>query len=202
MQSNPNLSDLLAVRDGELADPARVEQIYADPQAREALAALAGLKAELRALPGIEPDAAVWDAIARRRRSAWLQRFPLATAATVFLAAALSVVWWNPTGSGERAAEPLIAGPSVSDPVAQLVLRSQQLESGLLSPAAVASGTSASERALLFAIADVDAQLSALYESDTVDPEQRERLWRQRVMLLESLADEQRGRASTRPAIF
>jgi hypothetical protein len=205
MKSKPTLSDLLDIRDGEFADSQRAAQILEDPDARATLASLTGVKAGLRALPGIEPEPAVWDAIERRRRKAWLRRFPLATAATVFLAAALTVVWWNPMGVGQKRAEPQAAGPSVSDPVAELLLRSQRLESALLRPAAVAE-SSASERALLYGIADVDIQLSTLYESAEgaagVDPEARERLWRQRVMLLESLADEQRDRAVLRSAIY
>jgi hypothetical protein len=201
MESKPTLSDLLDIRDGEFADPQLAAQILEDPEARAALASLTGLKAGLRALPGIEPDPAMWEAIQRRRRRAWWRRFPLATAATVFLAATLTVVWWNPMGVDQDVAEPQLSAPSVSDPVAELLLRSQRLESALLRSAALTE-SSASERALLYGIADVDARLSALYESGEVDPEARERLWRQRVMLLESLADEQRGRAVLRPAIY
>lgn len=203
MDPKPTLSDLLAIRDGEFADAERAGQIYADPEARATLASLTRIRSELRALPGIEPDPAVWAAIQKRQRAGWLQRFPLATAATVFLAAALTVTWWNPAGVGESASTPEVAGPVVSDPVAALVMRSQSLESALLSPAsALEGGTSATERALLFGIADVDAQLSALYESDTVDPAERERLWGLRVAMLESLADEQRQRAAIGPAIY
>jgi hypothetical protein len=203
MESKPTLSDLLAVRDGEFADGEQAARILEDPASRSALAALTRIKAELRGLPTIEPAPALWDAIEQRCRAAWWQRFPIATAATVFLAAALSVVWWNPTGIGEGAREPMLAGPTVSDPVAELVLRSQRLESAVLSPASVSeAGTSATERALLYGIADVDAQLSTLYESSQAEPEARERLWRQRVMLLESLADERRDRAVLRRAIY
>lgn len=203
MESKPTLSDLLAIRDGEFADAQGAARMLEDPEARATLVSLSGIKAQLRALPAIEPEPEVWAAVERRRRKAWLARFPVATAATVFLAAALTVVWWNPAGIGQHDEEATFAGPVTSDPVAELVLRSQRLESALLSPASVAeAGTSASERALLFGIADVDAQLSALYESGDVDPGVREQLWRQRVMLLESLAEEQRGRAALSPAIY
>ena len=203
MDSKPTLSDLLAIRDGEFADSDRAEQIYADPEARATLASLTRIRSELRALPGIEPDPAVWAAIQRRQRGSWLRRFPVATAATVFLAAALTVVWWNPVGVDEQAPAPASAGSMVSDPVAALVMRSQRLESALLSPAsALEGGTSATERALLFGIADVDAQLSALYETGSADPAERERLWGLRVAMLESLADEQRQRAVIGPAIY
>jgi hypothetical protein len=95
------------------------------------------------------------------------------------------------------------AGPQVQDQVAQLMLRSRDLESELYTRAsAPALGSTSSEQALLYGIADVDAQLNALYESGSPDRTERERLWRQRVMLLESLADVQRGQAVLRPAIY
>jgi hypothetical protein len=55
---------------------------------------------------------------------------------------------------------------------------------------------------LLYRIADVDAELIALYEAPQMDVEHRERLWSQRVELLESLTDVQRGQAVLRPAIY
>jgi len=220
METKPALSDLLALRDGERVDPAAADAAARVPQAQAALSELERLRGELRALPPVTPDAAVWAAIQERTaagggrgglpgtdeggaaagaRPGWLQRFPLATAATVFLAAALTIMLWDPTAAPGGDA----TGPQVRDPVAQLMLRSRRLESELLSRAAApALNNTSSEEALLYGIADVDAQLNALYAADDVDPAQRERLWRQRVMLLESLADVQRGQAVLRPAIY
>tara|TARA_Y100001933_G_scaffold252350_2_gene291174 strand:+ start:905 stop:1558 length:654 start_codon:yes stop_codon:yes gene_type:complete len=217
MEPKPTLSDLLALRDGERveADAAGAggdrepEVTDLDPDrldaaSRETLAELRRMKAELNALPPVTPDPAVWEAIQERTagggsKRGWLDRFPLATAATVFLAAALTIVLWDPT------AEPggSTAGPQVQDPVAALMVRSQRLEAELFTRAAAPSVTAtSSEQALLYGIADVDAQLNALYESEGVDASERERLWRQRVALLESLADVQRGQAVMRPAIY
>jgi hypothetical protein len=202
MDPKPTLSDLLAFRDGELEDAELESRIAADPEACGELAELQRMKAELTALPLLTPDAAVWQAIQERtgrQRPQWLQRFPLATAAGVFLAAALTIMLWDPTGAPLRDS----SGPQVSDPVAQLMLRSQRLESELVTRASTpAAGGNSSEQALLFGIADVDAQLNELYASGAPPAGERERLWRQRVMLLESLADVQRGEAVLRPAIY
>jgi anti-sigma factor RsiW len=202
MDRTPTPEDLLAFRDGELDDVELEAQIGADPQARAELARLIRVKAELAGLPPVTPPPAVWEAIeerTRHHRRPWLQRFPLATAASVFLAAALTIVLWDPAAGPDSDT----SGPQVQDPLAQLMLRSQSLESELFTraSASVVGGTS-SERALLYGIADVDAQLNALYESGGAEAAERERLWRQRVMLLESLADVQRGQAILRPAIY
>lgn len=204
----PTLSDLLALRDGEAQDADMAAAVYADPESVRQLGQLTRIRAELKALPPVTPDASVWQAIEERtaRRRPWLQQFPLATAATVFLAAALTIMLWDPTGTPEPAG----TGPQVNDPVAQLMLRSQRLESQLLTRAAApAVSNTRSEQALVYGIADVDAQLNELYETDAVDAaaqqrlgEERERLWRQRVVLLESLADVQRGQAVLQPAIY
>lgn len=200
MDRKPTTSDLLALRDGELGDAELAADIYADAGLRAQLANLTRLKSDLRALPTAQPDPAVWAAIEQRieRKPSWLQRFPLATAASVFLATALTIMLWDPATTG-----PMDSGPQVSDPVAGLMLRSQRLESELFTRAAapaIPAGTG--EQALVYGIADVDAQLNALYAAADIDPEKRERLWRQRVMLLESLADVQRGQAMLRPAIY
>lgn len=202
------VSDLLGLRDGDAPpdsvarDASGVDAAGLDAADQQTLSELIRLKAELNALPPVTPDAAVWEAIQERTggaRAPWLQRFPLATAASVFVAAALAIMLWNPTADSG----PGSSGPQVQDPLAQLVLRSQRLESELVSRAAAPTlSTSTSEQALVYGIADVDAQLNAMYEAGDVDPEERERLWRQRVMLLESLAEVQRDRAVLRPAIY
>ncbi len=201
MDPKPTLSDLLALRDGELDDAELTAAIYADERSRDELVKLARIKRQLKSLPPVTPDPAVWEAIERRARAqpGWLQRFPLATAATVFLAAALSVMLWNPGSEPDRSAAAPQPVARAVDPVGRLMLRSRNLESELFTRA---GGRSASEEALLYGIADVDARLGEIYASGSEDPEARERLWRERVTLLESLAEVQRGQAVMRPAIY
>ena len=200
MQRKPTISDLLALRDGELEDAELAADIFADTESRETLVQLARIKGGLNALPTVAPPP--WEAVDPRvhGRSRWLQRFPLATAATVFMAAALSIMLWNPTQPVDESS--VAAGPQVTDPVGQLMLRSRRLEAELFTPATASAGFSSSEQALLYGIAEVDAELNALYESGSPDPAERERLWRQRVTLLESLSDIQAGQAVLRPAIY
>ncbi len=221
MENEAKISTLLGLRDRNLQNGEASDTDTQDlsDQDRGTLVELIRLKAELNALPPVTPDASVWEAIQERAglpvgdqeagaatrapgpvaRPAWLQRFPLATAATVFLATALTIMLWDPTSAPGTPD----AGPQVQDPLAQLVLRSQRLESELVSRAAAPALTiTTSEEALVYGIADVDAQLNAMYESGAINPAERERLWRQRVMLLESLAEVQRDRAVLRPAIY
>lgn len=201
MDPKPTLSDLLALRDGELNDAGVAAYVEVDDASRTELDRLRRMKSELAALPPVTPDPSVWQAIRERTGDAgslWLQRFPLATAASVFVAATLTMVLWNPTGNLQPS-----PGPQASDPVAQLMLQSQRLESELLTRTnAPAVPTTSSEQALVYGIADVDSQLNEIYTSGKSDRGERERLWRQRVMLLESLADIQRSQAVLRPAIY
>ncbi len=196
------LSDLLAFRDGETDDAEVAAAVSGDVALREELARLERMKSELLALPTVTPDAAVWQAIEERtvgRRVSWLQRYPLATAACMFVAAAIAVMVLSPAG------EPPSPGPAaqVADPVAHLMVQSRQLESQLFTRASASPAvTTPSEQALTLGIADVDDQLNELYRSGAADPDARERLWRQRVMLLESLAEVQRSEAILRPAIY
>ncbi|MEZ5559261.1 MAG: hypothetical protein R3E86_12075 [Pseudomonadales bacterium] len=206
--TKPSISDLLTLRDalreGELPDEQLAQQVAADPQSRAELAKLRQIRSALNELAPVTPDPEVWQAISERTRGRDRRRFtvpfPIATAASVFLAAALAIIYWNPARLGGDAAPG--AGPIVNDPVAQLMIRSQTLERQLLNPAAVAPMEDQSIQALLYRIADVDSQLNAQYESDQPDPQEKERLWRERVALLESLSDVQRGQAVLRPAIY
>jgi len=50
---------------------------------------------------------------------------------------------------------------------------------------------SSAQRALMFRIADLDAELNSL-QQEAMHPDLKERLWRQRVALLETLMEIQR----------
>ncbi|MCZ6616810.1 MAG: hypothetical protein O7E57_01655 [Gammaproteobacteria bacterium] len=193
-------------------DPRLSAEIEADPESRVRLRALREIKHALMELPGVEPADDIWRDIdgslagsvnlARQRQSKpsypWAN---VATAATVFFAAALGILWWNPGDGG-------VAGLPTA-PLADLVLRSQQLESQVFYPqagrgaAAAQYAWNSSQQALLYRIADVDSELNSDYEDRLPSALERERLWRQRVQLLESLVEVQRRqKPASRTALY
>ena len=200
MQKPPlALSDLLAHRDGEPLDLDVANEIEASPEAREMLNELRAIKHELRELPGIEPPPATWRAIREGgKNSKRSLRFPLATAAGVFLATALGIMLMNPFGGGNVSNPVLMES---GEGLAGLMIRSQQLESEILLPAGFGVG-SPSQQAVVYRIADVDAELLRLSERNAVDPYRQIELWRTRVELLQNLQTVQRGQALLRPAVY
>jgi predicted nucleic acid-binding protein len=215
------ISDLLAHRDGERLDPAAAAEIEQQSDSRAELTVLRQLKHELNELPAVAPPADAWNNIRARTVqqrpgfAEWTSRFPLATAASVFLAAALAIVVWDPANLYE-AANPApvqfvdIMTPDLSgDPAlttaadfTALVSRSQQLESQLLSGVDSYRGWSPTQRALLYRIADVDSELSRYGAGELTDPASRAQLWQQRVEALESLAQSRRMQADVIPALY
>ncbi|MDH3644784.1 MAG: hypothetical protein OES38_21945, partial [Gammaproteobacteria bacterium] len=122
------------------------------------------------------------------------------TAASVFLAAALAIVAWNPLREDADGSALVLADGGLQD----LMSRSRTLEAQLPARglgAAQFTGNS-SQQALMYRIADIDSELTRQYEAPRPDLARCETLWSQRVMLLESLADVQRGQAVVRPAVY
>jgi hypothetical protein len=210
MDRKPTLEDLLALRDGELGDPERERAMLDDPGSREALARLREIKAALNHLPTVAPGAEVWEGIERRIGSrgprlgrAW--RAPLATAASVLLAATLALLWWDPAMLRDRAGDMVPAESGLREPAAveALIQRSGRLESALFASVSIpAAQYGSTGQALVYAIADVDVQLAELGESGTADVVEYERLWGQRVMLLEALAEAQWLPPDPRQAVY
>lgn len=209
------IADLLAHRDGERLDPQQAAEIDADVERRSELAVLRQLKHELNELPLVAPPADAWAQIQARtsKRSnsftRFTQRFPLAMAATVALAAMLGIVVWDPANlqsqRPEGSAVPVadlsaVASGSQASRYAALVNRSQQLESALLYQPEATLTWSEDQRALLYRIADLDSELNAAPVGELPSLDARERLWEQRVRLLESLA--QSRRVSAQSAVF
>ncbi|MDH3644461.1 MAG: hypothetical protein OES38_20310, partial [Gammaproteobacteria bacterium] len=134
-QKQQRISDLLAHRDGERLDPEVSAQIDADPHARGELDVLRRVKHELNELPAIDPDPAVWERISQasdrsrpqQSRRSWALRYPLATAASVFLAAALAIVAWNPLREDADGSALVLADGGLQD----LMSRSRTLEAQL-----------------------------------------------------------------------
>ncbi len=214
MTTQQNVSDLLAHRDGEKLDPEIAAQIEADPVSRERLQQYRELKYRLNELPDVAPPAQTWEAIQQRTAVAQrsfmssIQRFPLATAASVFFAAALGILLWNPANLAPAAGVAGVAGVAgngieiaAGQDYAELVNRSQRLES-LLSRASRPVFRDAAQQAIKYRLADLDAELDRYAYGERQGPAARELLWRQRVELLESLAHARRLQAVAQAAVY
>lgn len=145
------------------------------------------LKAEIRALPELDPPPGVWDRVlaTSTARKRWMSRRPFALAACLIAAVALSLLVVE---QSERDAgindDALVMQASVAD----LIEESQRLEERLRSlPFQGAYGDTG--RVLAYRIADVDSTLNELYLQDMGDSAERARLLRQRAVLLQSLVE-------------
>ena len=214
MTTQQNVSDLLAHRDGEKLDPEIAAQIEADPVSRERLQQYRELKYRLNELPDVAPPAQTWEAIQQRTAVAQrsfmssIQRFPLATAASVFFAAALGILLWNPANLAPAAGVAGVAGVAgngieiaTGQDYAALVNRSQRLEL-LLSRTSRPVFRDAAQQAIKYRLADLDAELDRYAYGERQGPAARELLWRQRVELLESLAQARRLQAVAQAAVY
>lgn len=211
MNKESEISELLALRDGEPYDATLVEAGSGDEQMRT-LQQLAALKAELRGMPDVPLEESVWRNVrpspAKPAVSRWL-RYPLATAASVFFLSAVAI--YTLLGPGvdpasdapvEYATDVQVSGDGVR--LAALMNQSRDLERILTGDpgwrvnradstgSASADGQeSALAEMLAYRIADVDAQIAGLHEDGApIDPALRADLWSQRVMLLEAYVGE------------
>ncbi len=204
-------SALLALRDGELGAAERA-RLLADPAARKELDAHERLRSELRSLPDPEPDAALLGRIQARAagQSAsapgrWLRlaRGPYGLAAGLLIALTAGLVTIGVDQRGGAAPGGGLAGASdtgnTDRVLAVLHERSRQLEPLTIRAGSLAGDPAAS--ALKVRIADVDGQLAAALDGELSQAE-AQRLWGQRVALLESLAEVRRARAALQPAVF
>lgn len=205
------ISDLLALRDGELptADAARV---LGHRQAAADLERIGRLRDTLRALPDPDPEPALWDRIQAAakpagRRGGAVVRFPgrfipYAAAAGLLLALGAGVLGVNAdrqsTATHGASAAVVDGTEATEDPVLRVLHeRSKRLEPLMLS----ANRRDPTERALRMRIADLDGQISGSAGAG-LNRQQAERLWGQRVALLESLAEVRRARATLQPAVY
>lgn len=146
------------------------------------------LRDEIRALPEFDPPPGLRDrvmAIAAERQPSTTPRTPLALAACLVAAVALSVlVVERSEREGDMSQQVLAAQASVPD----LIAESQRLEERLRSmPFHGAYGDTG--RVLAYRIADVDGALNAMYLQDMDGSDERARLLHQRVVLLQSLVE-------------
>lgn len=142
-----------------------------------------GLPARLRALPAFAPPPGGWPDL-QRRLQARRRRFAMAGggfALAASLLVAVGLVGLRPD------APPAAAIPVASQEVAQLILRSQNLERQLSSArpqvAVWSSGRDARASMIEQRVRMIDAQLNV------ADPESAARLWRDRVKLMNALVE-------------
>ena len=91
----------------------------------------------------------------------------------------------------------LLARSPTSGDIPLLVAQSQQLEGAVvLYRAESADAWGASRRALMYRIADLDRDLAPLSVDPSRDPARTEALWRQRIALMQSLAEIDRAAAA------
>ena len=155
------------------------------------------LRAEIRALPELDPPPGVWDRVlaTSAARQRWMSRRPFALAACLVAAVALSalVVEQSERDAGVND-DALVMQASVAD----LIAESQRLEERLRSlPFQGEYGDTG--RVLAYRIADVDSTLNALYLQDMGDSPERVRLLQQRAVLLQSLVEVE---SQDRAAVF
>jgi hypothetical protein len=157
------------------------------------------LRDELRALPDIEPDEAVWERVQSRiRPSRKPTRMPYALAAGLLLAIGVGMLAIEAPSPNGSPVEPTDASSGVD--LEALFMRSRELEYVLSGQPSIPDTT---ERAYLYRIADLDTQLAGAEPgSETLEPIEVEELWGRRVALLESLADVRRNRAVLQPAVY
>jgi hypothetical protein len=120
----------------------------------------------------------------------------MATAASVFLVGLLASALWlrnvPDVGAGDVSARDVQLSLQSAADFETLVQRSRRLETAVQSQVVSADAVpSRPQQALMFRIADLDAELNSL-QQETMHPDLKERLWRQRVELLETLMEIQR----------
>ena len=140
------------------------------------------LRDALRALPEAAPPDDVWYEVERRTRGGRHRRGRMA-----WVAAAAGALLAVTTGSWLLGRAP--TSGSGGD-LASLMAQSQKLERRVARHGANENGEwDSSRRALVYRIADLDRELAPLSIDPSRDPVRAERLWRQRVALMQSLVE-------------
>ena len=196
----PPTSDPLAFPEGG-AD-ARLQALEARPEVVE-------LRQALKQLPDIEPDPALWARIQERARpeakgpkgGSFSRPFaPYAMAAGLLLAVTAGILGVNVLRDADLE-QTLPPNQVVSLPVESEAIRALRERSRQLEPITQSYDADPVASAFRYRIADVDSQLSSIPEG-RLNQEEAQRLWGQRVALLESLAEVRRARAALQPAVY
>jgi len=212
------ISDLLALRDGELPEAAAA-QVLARPGAAVDLDRIRRIHSALNALPDPVVDSGMNDALwakirakaqPRPVRGGAIVRFPgrflpHAAAAGLLLALGAGLLATHATRQDVRVDEaialPAAANAGREHPVLRgLHERSRRLEPLLVS----ADRRDPTEQALRLRIADLDGEIAGIPDRDDgqADRQMEQQLWGRRVALLESLAEVRRARVTLQPAVY
>ncbi len=194
------LKQLLKLRDGEDVGAAASAHAHECPQCHAELVRLTALTTDLRALPTGAPPPERWGAIqaalsgaARRRTGSrrspgWL--LPVASAALVLVTVLFTFSDRDHSGDSPDAAADDPGASGLDAARQELVAESQRLESLLASlpaePRLTRAHTALTVADLEDRIQWVDYRLNLAHEAG-LDGEPAERLWRERVDLLNSL---------------
>lgn len=187
--------------------------------------AVAELKQSLNELPDIEPGDEVWariqaraaesvtaSAAARKSGGVRARMLPFAMAAGLILAVGAGIVSLNLLREGQFSSEldqrQVASLPMNDRPMNDRTMNDRSLgalrdRSRQLEPIVQGSGAAVDPvaSAVRFRIADLDSQLIGMPEG-RLNQQATERLWSQRVALMESLAEVRRARAASQPAVF
>lgn len=185
MDKKATTADLLAVRDGDPVDAEIAAAIRQDAQALAQIDRMRRVQSALRRLPNTaRPDQTAWAAIENRvamrteqKLSRWRQVWPLGLVASIGLLAGLLLAGRSADNAALEASR---------NNLAALQEQSRLIETQLMRTSAYTG--SASEQALMFRLADVDAQLASLETGgNLIQMQQRELLWQRRIELIRAL---------------
>lgn len=185
------VEQLLSLRDGERIDAGLHEHVAGCDECSASLARLESTAKRLRALPGLEPPPAAWQAI-ERRVARKRRRWPLPVAAAAAVAIAALALWRaEPVPQSRQPATPApaTAAADVPRPVDDLRAESRRLERMLHSldahaPRVMDARTAGAIAGLEDGIAMIDY---GLMRGDVADNQASRQLWNRRVALMNTL---------------
>lgn len=192
---------LLSLRDGDVVDASLSAHVAACPQCQGALAAAVRVRAELRALPPLQPPRNLWGAIAadglpetrRRGPAAWPMLGGLAAGFVLGIALILNMSGREAdrpapgTTTDLVASTPAPASSTSGASQADLVATSQQLEAALRALPAAPRVTRTSTALTIDALQDRIQDVDLMLDDPRLDEENERRLWGQRVQLMSTL---------------
>lgn len=195
---------LLSLRDGRPVDAAAAAHVAECPQCRRAVRGLDTMRAQLRALPELDPPRDLWKTIALETSAAapappgptpwyWPVGVGVAAACALTVALVLNVGQRPDDGPAPGTTTDLIAAtPAPMSSVngvttAELLETSRQLETALRVMPAAPQVTRASTALTIADLQDRISQVDAMLNDPRLDAASEQELWRQRIRLMDTL---------------